>query len=32
MGGAHEATSYRGFFDFYADQVLPELREVAGIR
>jgi hypothetical protein len=30
MGGVEEATSYRGFFDFYAEQVLPRLRDVAG--
>ncbi|HZC72568.1 MAG TPA: TIGR03557 family F420-dependent LLM class oxidoreductase [Jatrophihabitans sp.] len=30
MGGSNDATSYRGFFEFYADNVLPELREVAG--
>jgi hypothetical protein len=29
MGGSHDATNYRGFFEFYAEQVLPQLREVA---
>lgn len=29
MGGSESATPYRGFFDFYADQVLPRLRELA---
>ena len=27
MGGSEAATSYRGFFDFYAD-LLPRLREL----
>jgi G6PDH family F420-dependent oxidoreductase len=30
MGGAEDATSYRGFFEFYGEQVLPRLRDVAG--
>jgi G6PDH family F420-dependent oxidoreductase len=30
MGGAEHATSYRGFFDFYRDEVLPRLRSSTG--
>jgi G6PDH family F420-dependent oxidoreductase len=29
MGGREDATSYRGFFDFYGEQVLPRLRDIA---
>ena len=29
IGAARDATSARGFFDFYGEQVLPRLREVA---
>jgi G6PDH family F420-dependent oxidoreductase len=29
MGGAEQATSAEGFFEFYRDQVLPRLRELA---
>lgn len=28
MGGAREGTEAKGFFDFYRDQVLPELRKL----
>jgi G6PDH family F420-dependent oxidoreductase len=30
MGGRERETSYEGFFEFYAGQVLPRLREMAG--
>jgi G6PDH family F420-dependent oxidoreductase len=30
MGGRERETGYAGFFDFYATQVLPRLREIAG--
>jgi G6PDH family F420-dependent oxidoreductase len=30
MGGAEHPTSYRGFFDFYRDEVLPRLRSSTG--
>jgi G6PDH family F420-dependent oxidoreductase len=29
MGGSEDATNTRGFFDFYGEQVLPRLRELA---
>ena len=29
MGGRHPETSAAGFFEFYADKVLPRLRELA---